>query len=421
MTGQLVTNALGFGKSLLIAAYYGTSSQLDVYFLSLAPFSLISGVLLSSIQAAFIPRYLELSKKHGKPYAFTVFVSFVLCILLITGIIIAIVLAGNSMIASYLGSGFTPSQIRFTAFLLKLSTVLLVLTILSEIGRYLFNAHRQFTFSAFIPLVSCACSLVYIACFHETGVSCLMYGLILGLGIQTGLIIYSARRFSSGHIVLLSPFHPEIQQTLKVMLPLLLGASFGQVNVVVDQIMASTLSDGSIAALNYAIKLHSLVTQMFIMVISRAVLPFFAQQVAEKNFEALKATFILTLKRMWYVLLPLSVLIIGFGHPLVKLVFERGAFSEHSTSATAGAWIAYTLGLPVQALGILVARVYNALQENTTLMVVSGGSIGLNIFFNWLFMKFWGHIGIALSTSGVYGITTCVLLYLLTRKIGKIR
>jgi putative peptidoglycan lipid II flippase len=104
----------------------------------------------------------------------------------------------------------------------------------------------------------------------------------------------------------------------------------------------------------------------------------------------------------------------------VRILFERGAFSVHSTSATAGAWIAYTLGLPVQAIGILTARVYHALQDNKTLMYVAGGSIGLNIFFNWTFMKVWGHIGIALSTSGLYCVTTIVLLYLLRRKIGNL-
>jgi len=417
MMGNLLVNVLAFVKSLFIAAYYGTSANLDVYFLSLAPFNLISGVLLSSIQAAFIPRYLELTQKKGKNYAFAVFVTFLFCVLLFVGIVSIIFLVGSSMIASYLGTGFTAVQVNFTASLLRVSTLLLVFTVLSETGRYLFNAHRQFTFSAFIPLLSCVCSFVYLIYFHAYGVSTLMYGLVLGMFIQSCVIIYSVRRFFPYQIFILHPLHAEIQKTLKVMFPLLLGASFGHVNIVIDQMMASTLPGGSIAALNYAIKLHSIFTQMFIMVVSRAVLPFFAQQVAENNMEELKETFSLAIKRMLYMLLPISFVIIGFGEPIVRLLFQRGEFSVHSTSATAGAWIAYTLGLPVQAIGILTARMYNALQNNKTLMYVSGGSIGLNILFNWIFMKIWGHIGIALSTSGVYVVTTIVLVYFLNKKL----
>jgi putative peptidoglycan lipid II flippase len=104
----------------------------------------------------------------------------------------------------------------------------------------------------------------------------------------------------------------------------------------------------------------------------------------------------------------------------VKLLFQRGAFDAYSTSATAGAWIAYSVGLPVQAIGILTARMYNALQENKTLMYVSAVGIVLNITFNIVFMKIWGHVGIAASTSAVYGVTTIILLTILRKKIGRL-
>jgi putative peptidoglycan lipid II flippase len=201
------------------------------------------------------------------------------------------------------------------------------------------------------------------------------------------------------------------------MVPLFLGASFGHVNIVIDQMMASTLPAGSIAALYYATRLHNITAQMFIIVVSNAVLPFFSQQVAAQDFEALKETYLLTVKRVVYVLVPVSVGILVLGKPVVQLIFERGEFSSHSTSATAGAWIAYTLGLPLQAIGILTAKIYNALQNNKTLMYVAGASIGVNIVLNWIFMKIWGHIGIALSTSGVYSVTTCVLVLILYKKL----
>ena len=204
------------------------------------------------------------------------------------------------------------------------------------------------------------------------------------------------------------------------MLPLLLGASFVHTNMIVDQMMASTLPAGSIAALHYATKLHSVLTQVVIMMVSKAIFPFLAQQAAQDDHEAMKRTFILTIKRTLYILLPMSLLILGGGHSIVKLLFQRGAFNSYSTSATAGAWIAYTVGLPVQAIGILTARMYNALQDNTTLMYVSAGGIVLNIVFNVVFMKIWGHIGIAASTSAVYGVTTIVLLTILHKKIGRL-
>ena len=416
MAGTLLVNAASFAKSLLIAKYYGTSAELDAYFLALAPGDVIAGILLGAIQAALIPRYLELTRQKGPPYAFAVFLSFAGYTLVLVMLLAGIFLFGSATIAAYLGPGFAPAQIRFTAALLRLSTIVLALNLLNDIGRYLFNAHRQFTLPAFIPLVGGCGALAYLAAFQADGVMALMDGLIFGMAAQTAVVLYAARRFRPARVLLFSPFHAEIRQTLKLMMPLLLGASLGYVNVLIDQIMASTLPAGSIAALNYASKLHNIFTQLLITVVSQAVFPFLAQQAANNDLPAVKATFLLTVRRILALLLPISFLILLMGKPLVRLAFQRGAFSAAATAATANAWKAYTLGLPAQALRHLTVIVYNALQENQTLMYVAGGSIGLNIGLNWLLMKIWGPTGIALSTSAVYFITTGVLLYRLRKK-----
>lgn len=419
MVGTLLENALSLVKSLFIAAYYGTSAELDTYFLSLAPLLLISGTLSGVIRSTLIPKYLKIKTQRGEDYAFAVLVTFTGWVVFFIAIIVISFLTGSSLIASYLGSGFAPAQIHLLSSLLKISMFLLAFTLLSDIGFCLFNAHQQFTFPALIPLLTGIISLGYIVYFREQGIFSLMWGLIVGMAIQTGITLYTLRRFFPECLFLLPLLNPDVRKAITLMFPLLLGASFGHVNVVIDQMMASTLPAGSIAALHYATRLHSIATQMFIIVVSRAVLPFFSQQVAMKDFEALKETYFLTIKRMLWVLVPLSFGIIFLGKPLVQFVFQRGAFSAHSTAATAGAWIAYTLGLPVQAIGILSAKVYNALQNNKVLMYVAGASIGLNILFNWIFMKIWGHIGIALSTSGVYFVTTCILFYILYKKLWR--
>lgn len=419
MAGTAALYGLSLFKSFVIASYYGTSAQLDAYFLAFAPFNLISGVVVSSIQAAVIPKYLEVVAHRGKEEAFA-FLSTICCFLL--AIIMAISLFlffGNSVIARYLGSGFDAPHIAFTAALLRASTILLLLTIVSETATCLFQAHRQFAFVAFAPLISGIFSFWYMIQFQSDGVISLMHGLIGGMCLQSGVILYAARQFFPVRFRLLSPFHPDVKQGMKMMTPLFVGSSFGHINMVVDQMMASRLPAGSIAALNYAAKLHSMLTQMFIMMASKAMLPFLAQQAAENDFDALKATFFKIVKTTLIILLPISAAIILFGRFAIEIFFQRGAFTAQSTSATAGAWTAYTLGLPLMAVGILAARMYNVLQENPTLMYVAGGSVAVNIVLNWIFMHWWGHIGIALSTSVVACLSTGVLLAVLSGKINR--
>lgn len=416
MLGTVSIQALGFVKSLVIAAYYGTSAELDAYMLSLAPIRLLSGVLLGAVQAVLIPRYLELRTSKGTEYAVSFFLSF-------SGLILGAILFinigiffGSSRLAALLAPGFSDHQTQVTTFLLKWATLYLVFIVLAEMGVFLFQAHRQFFMAAALPLLNGSISLGYIICFRHQGIPSLLYGLILGLALQTAASAYAWRAWRTSALRLFSPVHAEMRKTFANMAPLLLGASFGHVNMLVDQMMASTLPAGSIAALNYATKLHKTMTILFITVVAQAVFPFFAQQAAERDIQALKRTFSVTLKRLLALLLPITVLILLLGIPFVRILFQRGAFSAQSTLATARAWKAYTLGLPVQAVRHFTIRLFNAFQDNMPLMYLEAFSIVLNIGLNLLFMRWWGHIGIALSTACVYWLTTGGLLYQLYQK-----
>lgn len=419
MGGTLLLNGISLIKSPFIAQYYGTSDKLDAYFLAFAPFNFISGILLSAIQAVLVPAYAEARKKYGDPAAFGFVVTF-------SGVILFAILAlsgllwiGSEPLATLLGAGFPPDLVRVTASLLRLSLIFLMLSVPHDIGLYFLTAHQQFTASALIPVAGGIFSLATLVYFHAQGIVALLYGLIGGILLQLALLVAAIRSYIPKQATLWPLAHPDMLQIFKQLFPLLLGSSFGHINVMVDQTMASLLAPGSIAALNYGNRLHTVFTQMFIMMISRAVLPFFAQQAAEHDFDALRKTFFLTLKRTLCVLFPLSIGIIVFGKPMVQFFFQRGAFTAQSTSATTGVWIAYTLGLPMQAVGILAARMYNVLRENKMLMYVAGGGVVVNTLLNWILMQFWGHIGIALSTSVVYTITTVVLVSRLYRTILK--
>ncbi|PID58899.1 hypothetical protein CSB45_02550 [candidate division KSB3 bacterium] len=417
--GTLLANSASFVKSLLIARYYGTSAWLDAYFISLTPMLLITGILVSALHATLIPHVIKISKERGEAYAFSVFITFSLGTLLLVLVLTAFLGIGSRAVASLLGKGFTAAQQEFTSSLLSISTILVILTLLNEIALCVFHIHKHFALPSLLPFLNGVLSLIYLMYFHEQGVIALMWGLVLGLLLQTIVMLTLAfTRLFPRNTALLAWSNADLKRGVFLMLPLLIGASFGHINLVIDQMMASTLAPGSIAALNYASRLHSLVNQLFIMVLSTAVLPFFAKQAADNDMQGLRHTFLLTLKRIWWILLPLSVSILLGGRSAIQVIFQRGEFSEISTLSTSGAWIAYSLGLPFQATGILTARVYNALQKNTILMYVSALSVGFNIFCNWCFMKLWGHIGIAAATSVVYALTTAILLSLLYKKLS---
>lgn len=419
MGGLLLENGLSFLKSLIVARYYGTSGEFDAYVLSLTPYLFLFGMISGVIRATMIPRYVEWRETGGIEIAADRLASFTIWLLATLAGIGAALWLGNPFIVTHLGRGFTPQQRDLTASLLNMSIGLFALTVLVDLGLALLQAHQRFFLSALIPLIGGVVSLSYLIVFWRQGVFSLLWGLIAAATVQMALTWHGLRPMFPNRRPTIALLHPEMRATWRVMTPLLLGASFGHVNMTVDQMMASSLPTGSLSSLHYAARLHNLSTQMFIMVTSKAVFPFLAKHAAAREFALLKKTFLQTISRLLLLLLPVMLIIIVGGEWLVRLMLERGAFTPESTIATSRAWVAYTVGLPMQAVGILTARMYNAFQRNAILTWVSGASIGLNILLNLMFMSHWGHVGIAFSTSVVYAMTTTALVYLLYRHVWR--
>ena len=92
----------------------------------------------------------------------------------------------------------------------------------------------------------------------------------------------------------------------------------------------------------------------------------------------------------------------ALSEPLVRLLFERGAFTGEDTRIVAFVQIFSLLQIPFYLLGIIYVRAISALQRNTLLMWGSAISLILNVVMNLILMRYIGVAGIALSTAIVY-------------------
>jgi putative peptidoglycan lipid II flippase len=204
------------------------------------------------------------------------------------------------------------------------------------------------------------------------------------------------------------------------MLPMFLGSTFSHINITIDQIMASTLSTGSVSALNYANNINNMITQLFIFSLGSAILPFFSQNIADGRIDDLKNTFYVAVRTSFFMLMPMTVFIFVLGTPLLQVLLQRGAFDHSSTLAVSGAWKAFAVGLTIFSVGIITVRVLTALQLTRLLAYIAFLNIFVNVALNFLLMKYMSHVGIALSTSITYLCAVSLQVFFMRRYIGKL-
>src|SRR5258708_13869911 len=107
-------------------------------------------------------------------------------------------------------------------------------------------------------------------------------------------------------------------------------------------------------------------------------------------------------------------------HPLVHMLFQRGAFSAHDTNRSASTLVGFMVGLTPMALGFIMARAFVALRMNRLLLITDFFGLIANVILDYIYARLWQSAGIALATSAVYLCNLFILLFLLRRQVGKL-
>ena len=115
----------------------------------------------------------------------------------------------------------------------------------------------------------------------------------------------------------------------------------------------------------------------------------------------------------------MTATLIYFSEPLVRVFFERGAFTAVDTKAVALVQAFSLLQIPFSVLLALLVRVVSSLKQNWLLLNLAFISLIANIAFDLLLMHSYGVAGIALSTTAVHAIGVAYVGALILRNVRR--
>lgn len=412
----VASRVLGFVREQVIAALLGTSSQSDAFVVAATiPFT-VSYILGVSVGNAFLPIYTEkLQDQNGARLASTVFnVTAVL-----VGALTLLGMIFTPVVVDLLAPGFT-GEARRLAILCTLvmmpSTVFLTMGFLAKAA---LNAHREFTVPALAPVWQNVVFLVMIiptARYMGPGLAwCTLAGALV-------FYVYnlpSMRR----HGIPLRPRveleDPGARRVLQLAIPVILTTLAAKGFVFVDRWFGSHLVEGSIAALNFANRVRELPYGMFTAAVSSVLFPALAAAASRRDMPSLRDRTAMGLRLVALVTYPSSALLMVLAVPVVRLLFERGAFDATATAATATALWFYALS--VAAMSACSVLTYTFLSLRDAMLPLWAGLAGLavNIVLDYLLVGRMHHAGLALgNTAGFFINTVFFLVFLHVRLPG---
>lgn len=405
----ILVKGLGFYKEAVIASNIGLSELLDTFYIAVLLPGFINQVFLIAFKSVFIPNYIA-ELKGGNNIGTVQSTSFF--ITLVTGI----VLTGVAFLVTdiYLDTFFSGKTTEYyqlikTQFYI-LSPCIIIWGFCALLSGLL-NIYNEFKFATIHPILTTISMLVCLLFFkEELKERVLAVGLLVGaaselvllIGVCTYKKILSLKKID---------FQNKNVRMMFNQLPARISSGFlSGLIPVTDQYFAVKLAVGSIAALNYGMKIPAFFASIIIMALGSVLLPYFSNLYIDNKefaFKRLKQLLKILFIGITVVVIP----VILFSNPLIEFLFERNEFTSDDTTIVANIQIVFLISVPFSICGDAIVRFLTSINKNSFLAYVSFGAVVLNLILDFVFMKLYGVIGIAICTTIIEVIKVFVFLH----------
>jgi len=270
-----------------------------------------------------------------------------------------------------------------------------------------------------LATILCALLLVPIAPrFGLPPIAAIAIGTLLGAAAQFLIQWPVLRREGFRYGPMLDVRDPALTRVLILMGPGTIGLAATQANVFINTILATSQGTGAVSWLNYAFRLIYLPIGLFGVSIAMAVLPAVSRRTALHDDAGVRRTVSEGMSLMMVLNIPATVGLMLLASPIIRLIFERRAFTAADTAATAGALQFYAVGLIGYSIVRIVSPVFYALGQNRTPVIVSAAAVAVNMVASLTLVRLIGYRGLALATSIAALFNASILLLLLRRRLG---
>ncbi|MEO0617831.1 MAG: murein biosynthesis integral membrane protein MurJ [Pseudomonadota bacterium] len=410
----MLSRLLGFVRDILVAGLLGTGPVADAFVAAFRFPNLFRRIFgEGAFNAAFIPLFAKKLEGEGGDAA-RKFAEEALAVLLFA-LLVFTALAELAMpwLLVVMAPGFLedPSKFDLTVALTRIAFPYLLCMSLVALLSGVLNALNRFAAAAAAPVLLnivliAAMSLAWSLGFQNQPNA----GYLLALGVaiagalQLALLAIAAQRAGMGLTLRRPRITPDVKRFFKLGVPGVIAGGVTQINIVVGTMIAS-MQAGAVAYLYYADRLYQLPLGIIGIAIGVVLLPDISRLLRAGEYDAVSDSQNRSLEFALLLTLPAAVALFVVPEPIIRVLFERGAFTADDSAATALGLSAFALGLPAFVLIKIFSPAYFAREDTRTPMIYAAVGMVVNVIgslllFFWLRSIEWPpHVGIAAASA----------------------
>ena len=421
------SRVLGLLREIVAAYLFGIRGRINAFNIAfLIPNTVRSLVADQALSAAFVPVFSDLLVKGERKRAWRVASSIFWLMLLGLGGLTALFIVIAPWVMGLFNYG--PNEV-YGPLAIGLARILfptVVILGLTGVVVGILNSYDHFTVPALSPV---AWNLVILlglglgaehASLKSTRLYIYAISILVATIIQFLLPLPWLRGRDDRLHVVIDIHDPAVRRTFVLMVPVTIGLGLININAVIDQLFATHFLNKNLAptAIVSAFRLYMLPQGVFSVTVATVLFPLLSRHASRQDWSGFSRTVATGLRLITFLLLPASAAAAVLATPIVRLLYQRGAFLPSQTPIVAACLAAFALGLTFNGTMLMLNRGFFSLQAPWIPSWVAFGNLGLNALLDAVFYRF-GIWGIPLSTSLVNIAGTAALLYFFRRRMRR--
>lgn len=414
---------MGLLREVLIASVYGqgyasdvlnTSTQIPLLF-----FDMTLGV---AILSTFVPVFNRCLEQHGKMRAMEFANNFMTVVVTIATVFSVLGMIFAEPIIRLMVPGYDADKIAETARLLKVLFPSIIFTAAAYTSVGILQSFGEFNIPSIISVVSNLIMILYLlVAGNKFGLVGVIISMVVAWAAQLFVQMPHLLKFGYRFRPVFNLRDEGLISAAKLAAPVLISSWVQPLCVVINMAFGSSLGDGAVSGLNWANKIYIIMVGVFAYAVTNFIFPKLSR--LDAGDDNLKFSHTTRLSVAWTVCIIgyISAMFIALSHPIIQLVFERGAFTSDNTALTANALLYYSVGMLGYAICEILNKSFYAVQDGKTPMLTSILGVLVNFAAAFVLVKFFdmGVGGLALASAVSSIVMAVVLIFMMnTRKPG---
>ncbi|KKQ35004.1 MAG: Virulence factor MviN [candidate division WS6 bacterium GW2011_GWA2_37_6] len=455
----LATKFTGLVFNAMATGYLGAGPYNEFLFASNLPEIISASILLGAISAAVIPALVQAKEEAGYSKFIDVLSTLINVTLLLFVLVAVIVAIAAPLILPWLVENVIkpvdmpgPEEMDRAVLMLRVLMIPQIILGISTFVSSSLNVMQRFVVPQLAPL------------FYNFGRIAGILVLLPFIGKSPWVLVWGTLIGAIFHLIIQLPLASHLKITYRPVIgikdkyfknivqlgsPRVLGLSAEQVAIGVDRLIAYGLVGYSLTAYELGVRLIAIPMSLFGMTFSTAAFPILSKAFVKKDMVLFKDTFTNVLNQIFFLALPVSVILLVLRLPMTRLFYGilGDSFTWDDTRKVAWVVLFFAFGLTFESLRTLLYRTYYALHNSMIPLLSAGFVVFGGIVTGILFTNYFSHFdelslfnlkfdlnyfltkedgmagvgGLAFSASLIYTIEAFALVYFLNRKYLKMK